>query len=261
MPHARRVGIAYGWMWIKQGVWLFRRNPFLWMFLTSILVVGMFGIALFPILGALLPGLLYPAFFAGLMLGCHALAEEQPLELRHLISGFQSHGLPLLSLGALSTVINLIAGFLVIRAAGGEAFESALKNVLQQPDPDALMQALDASGILLPMYVLLSLSLALQFVVQCAAMLIVFRGVSPLAALGSALRATLLNLPPLVVYGLMLVPLAMLASLPAMLGWLVLLPIIIASQYAIYRDMFPMPGDIVTPPGLDGSGSGDPPPA
>jgi uncharacterized membrane protein len=31
----------------------------------------------------------------------------------------------------------------------------------------------------------------------------------------------------------------MMATMPIMLGWLVLLPVMISSMYAIYRDLFP----------------------
>ncbi len=239
---ARKAGIAHGWMWIKQGIWLFRKNPFIWMVLSSALVVGMFGMALFPLLGAVLPSLLFPTFFAGLMLGCHTLAEEKPLELKHLFAGFQTHAPPLISLGALSLVIKPVVGYVVIRFAGGEAFVANLKKALEQPGPDAMMQAFNETGIMAPMFLVL-VSLALQFIVQFAAMLIVFRALRPLAALRAALRATLVNALPLLVYGLLLFPLAILASMPFMLGWLMLVPLVITSQYAIYRDMFPMPGD------------------
>lgn len=240
---ARKAGIAHGWMWIKQGIWLLRKNMFIWMVLSAALVVGIFGMALFPLVGALLPGLLYPAFFAGLMLGCHDLAEKKPLELKHLFAGFQSHGPMLISLGALSLVINLIMGYAVISFAGGETFISNLKNALEQPSPEAMSQAINETGIMAPLYLLFLVSLASQFIVQFAAMLVVFRAQRPLTALLAALRATFVNALPLLVYGLLLLPLAILASLPFMLGWLLLLPLIFTSQYAIYRDIFPMPGD------------------
>jgi hypothetical protein len=248
---AKRAGIAYGWMWFKQGIWLFKRNPFLWMFLTSLLVVGMFALMLFPFIGPFLPGVLFPAFFAGLMLGCHALAEEKPLQPQHLLAGFQSHGARLLSLGALNAVVNVLVGKLLVEAAGGASFENDLKTVLQAQDPDAMMQALQQTGIMLPMYAMVLMSVLLQFLVQLAAMLVVFRGAAPLPALLAALRATLLNALPLLVYALMVLPLALLASLPAMLGWLVLLPILLTTQYAIYRDLFPMAGDIKPPPATE----------
>jgi hypothetical protein len=244
MMRAQRVNLLHGWMWFKQGVWLFRRNPFLWMFLTSIFVVGLAGIAMLPVLGPFLLHILFPAFFAGLMIGAHALAEEKPLEIRHLFAGFQQHGTPLITLGIIATVaLLLVAG--LVEVSGGAELLQLVASGKQPASPEELQQALSQAGIMFPVAVLAFI--ILQTSVPFAAMLVVFRQAPPLAALGAALRATLLNFLPLLIYSLMLAPVAILASVPAMLGWLVLLPILIGSQYAIYRDMFPMPGDAGAP--------------
>ena len=247
MMRAQRVGILYGWMWLKQGLWLFKRNPFLWMFLTSILVVGMVGITMLPVLGQLALSVLFPAFFAGFMLGCHALAEEKPLEPTHLFAGFRLHGTPLISLGVIGTVLKLIIVGLLLLGGGSELLH-LIASGQQPPNPEqALEHAFRQAGVTLP--IVLILSMVLQTAIPFAVMLIVFRAAPPLPALLAALRAVLLNLLPLLVYGLMILPFAVLASLPYMLGWIVLLPILITSQYAIYRDMFPMPNDIAPPAG------------
>ncbi len=253
MMQARKLGIAYSWVWLKQGFWLFKKNPFLWMTLTSALVVGMFGILMFPLGGPLML-VFFPGFFAGLMLGCHDLAEEKPLELKHFFAAFQQHGPRLIALGAVSMVFNGVAGYLMIRLAGGAEFLAKLKTVLEQTSPEAMMHAVDETAIMQPIYTMFLVSLALQFVVQFAAMLVVFRGARPLAALLAALRATLVNALPLLAYGVILFPFAVVATV-LLVGWLVLLPIVLASQYAIYRDMFPMPKD------LQAAAEAAPPPA
>jgi uncharacterized membrane protein len=81
---------------------------------------------------------------------------------------------------------------------------------------------------------------------QFAPMLVIFGKMAPVPAMKASLRAFLRNMIPLTVYGLLLIPFVILACLPVMLGWLVLLPVIITSLYAIYRDLFPMEEDIVT---------------
>ncbi len=91
------------------------------------------------------------------------------------------------------------------------------------------------------------LMMALQF----APMLIIFNDMAPVPAMKASLRAFLRNMLPLSLYAVLLLPFAFIASLPLMLGWLVLLPVIITSLYAIYRDLFPMAGDTAA-----GSGEG-----
>lgn len=243
-------------MWLKQGYWLFKQNPFIWMVLTAILVVGMAGISMFPLVGGPLSTLLLPGFFAGLMLGCHALAKEEKLELMHLFAGFQKHGTPLIALGGISLVGKLLIMGAVMLTGGAKLLE-ILTSGKQTEDPEAVLQAFTEAGFAFPMGV--GLSILLQTCVQLAAMLVVFRAVAPLPAMVAVFRATLRNVLPLTVYGLILLPFAALASVPMMLGWLVLLPIFITSQYAMYRDMFPMAGDIQEAP--DGGASpGDTPP-
>jgi uncharacterized membrane protein len=69
---------------------------------------------------------------------------------------------------------------------------------------------------------------------------VIFDNVKPVAALKASLRGFIRNILALTVYGLLLLPFAIVASLPIMLGWLFLLPVIITSMYAIYSDLFPM---------------------
>ena len=62
--------------------------------------------------------------------------------------------------------------------------------------------------------------------------------VTPGRAVSQSFRGCLRNMIPFLVYGLVLVPLAIAASLPLMLGWFVVGPVIVASTYAAYRDIY-----------------------
>ncbi len=161
----------------------------------------------------------------------------------HLFSAFQKHAGPLVTLGGI-----WLAGLLLVIGAilwsGGAPLLDALNSSNPPADPEVVAQALRDSGLAFPLGLLgLLLISVLGPCVLVASMLVVFREVAPLPALLAALRALLRNALPYLTYSLMQLPFAYLASLPWMLGWLVLLPIFITSQYAMYRDMFPMPGD------------------
>lgn len=232
---ARKVSAMHGWMWIKQGYWLFRKNPLLWMVLTSIGVVGIFGISMIPVVGDPLSTLLFPVLLAGFMFGCHALAQGEELELAHLFGGFQKFTQQLVTLGGINLVSQLlILGVMML--TGGAMLVSLLTSGKPVEDPAVLMQAAAGAGlaIILGAFLYSILLMALQF----APMLVIFSGMRPVPALRASLRAFLRNLVPLTVYGLALAPFAILASMPMMLGWLVLLPIILTSMYAIYLDLF-----------------------
>lgn len=234
---ARKVSAINGWLWVKQGFWLFRKSPLLWVSLTAIGVIGMLGLASVPVVGDPLATLLFPVLLAGYMLGCHAQAQGEELELAHLFAGFRQNAQQLVTLGGINLVVKLlILG--VMKSAGGAELVDILTSGQQVEDPAVLVRAVEAAGMALPVGLILFslLMMAMQF----APMLVIFGKMPPVAAMKTSLRAFLRNVVPLTVYGVMLLPFAFLASLPMMLGWLVLMPVVIASMYATYRDLFPM---------------------
>lgn len=245
---ARKVNIANGWLWIKQGYWLFKKSPVLMVVLTAISVAGLIGVAAIPVVGDPLATLLFPVLYAGFMLGCRALEQGDELELAHLFAGLQNNTTHLVSLGGINLVSQmLILG--VMKLTGGEALVDILMAGHHPEDPTVLAQAIAGAGIalLLGMVLFTVLLMAMQF----APMLVVFDKISPVAALKASFKACLRNILPMTMYASMLLPFAILASVPLMLGWLILLPVMIASMYAAYRDLFP------TETAATASGAGD----
>ena len=233
---ARKVPAANGWLWLKQGYWLFKKSPVLWVVLTAIGVTGILALSMIPLVGDPLATLIFPVLMAGYMLGCRALEHDEELELAHLFAGFQQCTQQLVTLGGLNLIFQfLIFGIMMI--TGGAALVSILMSGTQVEDPTVLMQAVAGAGVavLLGVTLFFTLLMAMQF----APMLVLFDKVSPFSALKISLRAFLRNALPLTVYGLMLLPFAIVASLPMMLGWLILMPVLITSMYAAYRDLFP----------------------
>lgn len=238
---ARKVNVANGWLWIKQGYWLFKKSPVLWIVLTVIGVVGLIGISTIPVIGDPLATLLFPILLAGYMLGCHALEHEEELELTHLLAGFHNHTTQLITLGG----INLIGQMLILgimMLTGGATLVSIMMSNSTVDNPDILVQAAQGTGfaMILGMALFSMLLMSMQF----APMLVIFDKMSPVEALKTSLRACLRNVLPLLSYSVMLLLLMMIASMPIMLGWLVLLPIMISSMYAMYRNLFPTPAEI-----------------
>ena len=233
---ARKVPAANGWLWIKQGYWLFKKSPILWVVLTAIGLITTLGLAMIPVVGDPLATLLFPVLMAGYMLGCRALEHDEELELAHLFAGFQQCTQQLVTLGGL----NLICQFLIfgiMMVAGGAALVTLLMSGNQVEDPTVIMQAVAGAGVavLLGVTLFFILLMAMQF----APMLVVFDKIPPFSAMKISLRAFLRNALPMTVYGLLLLPFFVVATLPMMLGWLVLMPVMIASMYAAYRDLFP----------------------
>ena len=236
---ARKVPAAHGWLWIKQAFELFRKSPLIWMVLTAIGVVGMAAISYIPLIGGPLSTILMPLLMAGFMLGARDLDRGEELELAHLFAGLQHNAQELVALGG----INLVGQFLSLGAmmlVGGGSLASLIMSGQEINDPAVLTQALAGAGLALLVGALLFslLLMAMQF----APMLVIFGQMKPIAALKASLQAFLRNWLPLTVYSLLLLPFAIIASAPMMLGWLLLMPVVIASMYVIYIDLFPPQG-------------------
>ena len=71
-----------------------------------------------------------------------------------------------------------------------------------------------------------------------ASALVALDGMEPWQALKSSFFACLKNIIPFLVYGLVMLVLSIIATIPLGLGWLVLGPLTIASIYTAYRDVF-----------------------
>ena len=68
--------------------------------------------------------------------------------------------------------------------------------------------------------------------------LVVFHQLGPVEAMKDSFLGCLRNVLPFLVYGIMFTLLAILATIPLGLGWLVLGPVTVASIYTAYRDIY-----------------------
>jgi uncharacterized membrane protein len=89
--------------------------------------------------------------------------------------------------------------------------------------------------------VALLLAIPLLMAFWFAPALIVLRGEEPFAAMKASFNACLRNIPPFLVYGLVGLLFAILATIPLGLGWFVLAPVYVATIYASYKDIFGEP--------------------
>lgn len=232
----QRLNARQGWEWIKQGYGLFKKAPLLWIVLLFIWFIAAVIISSVPVVGAPLVSLLTPVIWAGLMVGCRALDQDEELELAHLFSGFKQHTSQLVTLGGISLVGQyLILGLMMM--VGGATLVGILMNAQPDTDPTVIIQAFTGAGfaVLLGIVLFFLLMMAMWY----APMLVYFRNVPPVQAIKLSLRAFLHNVGPMLVYDITFLFLAILASLPMGLGWLVLLPLVYTSSYASYCDIFP----------------------
>ena len=238
----RKLSIGQGWQWIKRGYALFMKAPLLWVVLLSVCFIAVAALSAVPTIGEPLTSLLLPVILVGLMVGCRALEQGEDLELAHLLSGFQQRAAQLVTLGGIALVGQyLVLG--VMGAVGGGALVSILMSGQPVEDPEIIKQAVIGAGLAIPIG--MALFSIILMAMQFAPMLVFFNKATPVEAMKLSMRAFINNMAPMLVYGMTFMLLAMLASIPMMLGWLVLLPIVFTSLYACYCDIFPAEKEVV----------------
>jgi uncharacterized membrane protein len=240
MTEPRAVEAGRGATWWGEGWRLFTPAVGVWLLTMLILVVLYLVGSLVPVVGTLAMQVLYPVFAGGLMLGCRAVDRGNPLTLGHLFAGFSQCtgslvvvGLIYTGLGVLITLI--VAGMMV--ALFGVAIFGMLTGAV---DPAQTGIALDSAvvAVLLGALFFLLLLLPLIMAIWFAPALVMLGGLSPGAAMTASFRACLRNIVPFLVYSLIGIGLAIVASIPFGLGWFVLGPVTIATVYTSYCDIF-----------------------
>ncbi len=232
IPGGHGVAAGRGWSWITEGWDLFKRQPGLWIGIAVTLFVILIVLALIPLLGPLANAVLWPVLAAGLLIGCRALAEGGDLEFGHLFAGFRDRFGTLIAVGAISFGISFAIG-VVVAVVMGVGIATMFGG---GPGPDAAPEAL--LTMVLAMLVMFALLLPLMMALWFAPALVVFHERGPVEAMKESFFGCLKNIVPFLVYGLIGLVLAILASIPVGLGWLLLGPVLIGSLYASYRDIY-----------------------
>ncbi|NMM00263.1 hypothetical protein HHL24_20260 [Paraburkholderia sp. RP-4-7] len=81
-----------GYVWFRQGIWLFRKNPlaFLTLFFTYLLVMTL--ASQIPVIGGVLPLVFIPGVAVGFMAACRNTIAGKPVFPTILVDGFHSYG-------------------------------------------------------------------------------------------------------------------------------------------------------------------------
>lgn len=236
----RTVAPGHGAAWWSEGWRLFTPAVGVWLLVLLILIALHIVASVIPVVGSVAMQVLNPVFIGGLMLGCRAIDRGNPLTLGHLFAGFSQRTGPLVMVGLIYTglallIVALVAAMMV--ALFGVAIFRMLTGAV---DPSQTGIALDSAvvAVLLGVLFILLLLLPLVMAVWFAPALVMLGGLSPGAALAASFRGCLRNIVPFLLYGLIGLGLAIVASIPFGLGWFVLLPVMTASVYASYCDIF-----------------------
>ncbi|HET6264651.1 MAG TPA: BPSS1780 family membrane protein [Usitatibacter sp.] len=231
----RGLDAGAGWSWIVKGWELFTRAPLMWIVALIIVVVIAVAVSLLPIIGQILFQLAQGVIAGGFMVACRALEKGGEFELEHLFAGFSKRFVPLLLVGVF-VLVGYIVIFLVFLAFAGVG----LLGAFMTGDPELAISSGAASlgPILLGSLVMLALMVPLMAAYWFAPALVMMHDMKPLAAMKASFFACFKNFIPFLVYGLVMTVAAIVAIIPFGLGFLVWVPVAIASTYVAYRQIF-----------------------
>lgn len=226
-----RVDAGRGVQWLMEGFSTFRQAPLAWIGIIVVAFIVFVLLGLVPFIGQLAAQLLGVLFAGGLMLGCRALDQGEDFTIGHLFAGFQRHTGPLIML----SVLYLVGFLAIILVVGTLSFGSVM--AIMSGDPGRAAQVGGATIVLIFLAVF-ALSIPLMMAIWFAPALVALHDLAPIDAMKRSFAGCLRNMLPFLLYGVVGLVAAIIATIPLMLGWLVLGPVLVGSIYAAYRDIF-----------------------
>lgn len=226
----QQVSAGRGADWLSQSWGMFKQAPGVWIGILVVWVLIAIVADFIPFIGSLAMALASPVFTAGVCLGCRSLESGQGLRVGHLFEGFTGDRVgPLVTVGALSLAGALVLVVVAMAFGAGAMMTGA---------PMAHGEGRMGGSMLLGALVIVALAVPLAMALWFAAPLVALDGVAPVDSLKLSFRACVVNFVPLLVWSLLAFVLMLVAAIPLMLGWLVALPMLMASYYRMYRDIF-----------------------
>jgi len=231
VPHGRTVPFENGWAWIAVAWPIFRRAIGLWIGIALTLLIIFLALPNFSFIFAVASVIVAPVFTAGLMIVSRTLDQGGEPQYKQLFAGFKNRFGSLLGVGVLCCVataaIALIIGVVTGASVYGLVHATSVEAVL----------ALGAT-LLLAALLFFALSLPIAMAIWFAPALIVFHEAGTVEAMKGSFLGCLRNTMPFLLYGIVLLIPAIIATIPFALGWLVLAPVTVASIYTSYRDIY-----------------------
>jgi hypothetical protein len=234
ITEARTVDAGRGISWWGEAWALFTRNVGMWIVLGLIVIVSLIVLSVIPLIGSLAMPVLVPLVVGGSMSAARKAEAGATLQPADFFSVLRTKAQPLLVLGVLLLLATLLIG-LVMGALG---FGGAMGMMMSDGEPSAGAVAAAMSAGMVAMLAGLVLGFVAAMAFWFAPALVVFRDVPPVDALKAGFAATLKNIVPFLLYAVIYLAAATLASILFGLGWIVLVPLVMLTAYVSYKDVF-----------------------
>ncbi len=273
---ARLIPSSRGWRWLPEGWRLFRAAPVKWLVLVFAYWMLMTTVSIVPFVGVVAVLVLVPGCSIAFMAGSRAAERGEPLEVSLIVSGFRDNLRGELVLGAV-----YFASMLLLLLASTIADDGALARWMvtgARPDADVVQ----SDGFLGALIIAAGFYMPVMMSFWFAPTLVAWHRMPAGKALFYSLFACLMNWRAFLAYGvasalvLFVLPFAALFVLMLVSGGAVrpgamallfpfvlsMMPMLFASFYASYRDIFAEEGAAEDPsavlPRPEGEGTEEP---
>lgn len=195
-------------------------------------IVITLGLLVVPILGGIAANVLQPVFFASFAIAARKQENGEKIEMGELFAGFRRPLMPLANVGAILLLAEL-AIFALLALLGLPGFSADSEGAVSMADFVREMQGKE--WILLVGLVLTAL---VKGALWFAPAVLAFHDMKAAHAIRWSVYAAMSNLGAMMLYGLVLTVAMAAAILPWGLGLMVVIPVMVASTYAGYKDVF-----------------------
>jgi uncharacterized membrane protein len=234
LEQARSVPADHALAWYREAWRLFKLSPGVWIGIWIVFLVILMAISIVPLIGSLVMAVVTPVFAGGIMIAARNASQNNGARFGDLFAAFSGRAGQLMVIGLIQLAVSVVF-FLVFAAVVG--FGGAFAMMSGSMSSDAL-GAGAISTIVLVGLLSIVVFVPLTNAVWLGSALTALEGTPAVDAQKRGFGATLRNIVPLIVFLLITFVLAILASIPLGLGWIVLSPVLMCAVYAQFQDLF-----------------------
>ncbi len=226
------VPVGNSLSWIGKGWWHFKSSPLAWIGTMVVWFIISMVLGLIPVLGSIASILIGPVIMAGFMYGCAEQDDGGDFSISHLFSGFSNNVGQLMLVAVFYFILMIVAVAILM---GGMFMFAGGAAALQSPEAiDSISAGAVTGMVLLGLAVMLPVMMTYIF----APALVMLDDLSAFEAMKYSFMGCLKNILPLIVYTILALILIIIGSIPFGLGLLIVFPMLTASLYAAYRDIY-----------------------
>lgn len=236
----RRRDIGAGWRWFTDAWRVFKSA---WgTLLLALLVAWLLSMAaqFVPVLGMFMGFLITPFLSAGLLVLLHKADEQRGPTVGDLFTPFSTHFVPLLLVGLI--YLGLFVGVMIVGGIIGYLMFGDALTGLADSLAGLEQGVMPADGVWMSVTLLALIMMALMIPVMAAywfaPALVVMGNYSPGQAFKASLIGCVRNILPMLWYSVIMLLLLVLAVIPVGLGLLVMIPVLAATYYSSFRDIY-----------------------